>query len=90
MAVGVYIIFPLVLFILIILGRIPTQFASVEPFLSFILPPLLLYVLQTSIMSLIDTFSPKESKENSHTVSNKTINTVHAIFITLIFIGSKS
>jgi hypothetical protein len=90
MAGGVYIFFPLVLFILIIVGRISTQFVTVEQFLSFILPPLLLYILQTSIMSLSDTFSPKHSKENIRTVPNKKINIVNVIFITSVFIGSKS
>jgi hypothetical protein len=87
---GVYILFPLVLFISIIISRIPTQFASVEPLLSFILPLLLLYELQTSIMKLIHTFSPKQQSENKRTVTNDTINTFYVIFITSIFIGSKS
>jgi hypothetical protein len=90
MALGVYILFPLVLFISIIAGRIPTQFASVEPLLSFILPLFLLYELQTSIMELIHTFSPKQQSENKRTVTNDTINTFYVIFITSIFIGSKS
>jgi hypothetical protein len=90
LAGGVYILFPLILFVSIIVRLIPTQFKSIEPLFSFIIPLLLLYGLQTSLMQLIHIFSPNQQSENKRTVRNDAINTFYIILITSIFIGSKS
>ena len=87
---GVYIVFTLVLFTLIIVGRISTQFITVEQFLSYILSPFLIYIFETSIMSLCGKLSSRQSNENSRTVVNTASSIVYVILFTLVFIGSKS
>jgi len=87
---GVYILIPLILFVSIIVGRISTQFESVEPLISFILPPLLLYGLQRSIMQLIHILFSNRQSENNRTVRNNATDILSVIVITLFLISSKS
>jgi hypothetical protein len=89
-ALGVYILFLLILFVSIIVGRISTQFESVEPLISFILPPLLLYGLQRSIMQLIHILFSNRQSENNRTVRNNATDILSVIVITLFLISSKS